>query len=110
MRKVSSFPLTCIFVFGIGKSGGEDAQDLRRQCRARDGPSPRRMWRAWGCVEAWIRRWPLDRGEASLEQIRAVGFHVCSFLGAQSGVDEENIISVRDKFLGGLSVILIGPL
>jgi hypothetical protein len=78
MRKVSSFPLTCIFVFGIGKSGGEDTQDLRRECRAWDGPSRRRMWRAWRCVEAWIRQWPLDRGEASLKQTRVVGFHVCS--------------------------------
>jgi hypothetical protein len=70
------------------------------------------MWRAWRCVEAWIRRWPLDRGEASLKQTRVVGFHVCSFFFffAQAGVDGENIISVGNKFLGGLNVIQIDPL
>ena len=61
-------------------------------------------------VEAWNRSWPQDHGEASSEQIWIVGFHRGGFLGAQSGVDGGNIISVRDKFLGELSVIRIGPL
>ena len=45
-------------------------------------------------------------------QIRS-GSLVCdvrAFLGAHSGVDKENVISVGDNFLGGLSVILISPL
>jgi len=61
---------------------------------------------------------PQDRGETSSEQIWIVGFYRGwivgfyrgGFLGAQSGVDGGNIISVRDKFLGGLSVIRIDPL
>jgi hypothetical protein len=37
-------------------------------------------------------------------------FHVSVFLGAQSGVDRVNVISMGDNFVGELSVILIGPL
>ena len=64
----------------------------------------------WGALKPQILRAP--RIMVKPPQIRSGSLvcHVSGFLGAQFGVDGENVISVGDNFLDGLSIILIGPL